>query len=180
LGLAIEGSLKKGAVGAATVLEALPEGLGVTGTGGERARGLGRFAMVALEPVGERGERLEKVFHGAVILGKIVEFIAIEERRSAGGWSGIDNAGDAQTVFAVDDDDIALSDEASVEEEVDGRMESVIEFDDDTGAEGEDFAEEHAAGTEAQLDVEADIHKAVVTGGGRREGGRRRRWRGGG
>jgi hypothetical protein len=72
LGLAIEGSLKKGAVGAATVLEALPEGLGVAGTGGERARGLGKFAMVALKPVGGRGERLEKVFHGAVILGVIV------------------------------------------------------------------------------------------------------------
>src|SRR3982074_1753 len=55
-------------------------------------------------------------------------------------------------------------------------MESVIEFDDDSGAEGEHVAQQHAAGSEAKLDIQADIHEAAVTGGRRRHGGCRRRW----
>src|ERR1700681_4460263 len=55
-------------------------------------------------------------------------------------------------------------------------MEWVIEFDDDSGAEGEHIAQQHAAGSEAELDIEANIHQAAVTGGGRRHGGWRRRW----
>src|ERR1700686_5260673 len=53
-------------------------------------------------------------------------------------------------------------------------MESVIEFDDDSGAEREHIAQQHAAGSEAEFDVEADTHEPSVTGGGR--GRRRRRW----
>ena len=50
-------------------------------------------------------------------------------------------------------------------------MERVIEFDDDSGAEGEHVAQQQAAGSEAELDVKADIHEAAVTGGRRRDGG---------
>src|SRR6266478_7523098 len=53
-------------------------------------------------------------------------------------------------------------------------MQSVIEFDDDAGAEGEYIAQQHSTGSEAELDVEPDIHEAAVTGGGRSR--RRRRW----
>src|SRR4029077_3366209 len=55
-------------------------------------------------------------------------------------------------------------------------MERVIEFDDDSGAKGEHVAQQHAAGSEAELDVEVEIHEAAVTAGGRRHGGWRRRW----
>src|SRR6266481_9473794 len=53
-------------------------------------------------------------------------------------------------------------------------MQSVIELDDDSGAEGEHIAQQHAASSEAEFDVETDIHEAAVTGGGRSR--RRRRW----
>src|SRR5713226_4294658 len=59
-------------------------------------------------------------------------------------------------------------------------MESVIEFDDGSGAEGEHVAQQHAAGSEAEFNVETDIHQPAVTGGGRRrwQGRYLRRWRG--
>jgi hypothetical protein len=74
LGLAIECALEEGAVGALALAKALPNGLGVAGTGDERARGVG-FEVMELEPVGGPGERLEKVFHGANVLGESIEFI---------------------------------------------------------------------------------------------------------
>src|SRR6266404_796998 len=93
--------------------------------------------------------------------------------RSSGRYR-INDVGDTQSVFAVDDNDFALGDEASVEQQIHGRMESVIEFDDDSGTKGEYIAQQHSAGSEAELDVEPDIHEAAVTGGGRSR--RRRRW----
>ena len=86
----------------------------------------------------------------------------------SGGRRGIDYASDAQSVFAVDDDDFALGDEASVEQQVHGRVELVVEFDYDSGAEGKHIAQQHAAASETKFDVEADIHEAAVAG----------RWRG--
>ena len=53
-------------------------------------------------------------------------------------------------------------------------MERVIEFNDDSGAEGEHIAQTHAAGSEAEFNFEADIHEAAVAGEG--QGRRRRRW----
>src|ERR1700676_1629698 len=55
-------------------------------------------------------------------------------------------------------------------------MESVIEFDDNSGAEGKHIAQQHAAGSETEFNVETDIHEASVTGGVRSR--RRRRWLG--
>jgi len=53
----------------------------------------------------------------------------------------IDYASDAQSVFAVDDDDLPWAMKASVEQQVHGRVELVVEFDYDSGAEGKHIAQ---------------------------------------
>ena len=55
-----------------------------------------------------------------------------------------------------------MGDQASVvQQQIYRGMDSAIEFDDDSGIEGEHIAQQHAAGSEAEFNVQADIHESV-------------------
>jgi hypothetical protein len=60
----------------------------------------------------------------------------------------IDDVCDTQSVFAVDDDDFSLGNQAAVEQKIYGGMESILQFDDNARTESEHIAEQHAAGSE--------------------------------
>ena len=63
----------------------------------------------------------------------------------------IDDIGDTQSVLAVDDDDFALGNEASVEQQIHGGMQRILEFNDDSGAEGKHVAQTACGGFRSEV-----------------------------
>ena len=68
---------------------------------------------------------------------------------------------DAKTVVAFNDYDLALRDEAAVDEKIDRIAHRAVEFDDAAGAEFNDVLEQHLPGSKAKGDPEFDIQEKV-------------------
>src|SRR5277367_4639887 len=74
--------------------------------------------------------------------------------------------GDAQTEISVDDDNFAASDETAGDKQLGGLVDQLIEFDDRTRHQAEDFAEQHVALAEADGGFEFNVEEQSQVGDG--------------